>query len=494
MSAPVASNAAGVQPGFLRLRSVSLRFALVYGILFVCSALLFLSFIWWGTVGLLEHRVEQAITIDSRALFSVWEESGPSGLTMIIDDRLEQDVDDNALYLLVNKDGKWIAGNLAEWPRQILPNHHWFSLPVQRAYTQDIAKVRAYTLPDGYRLLIGRDISGRTLLRKMLTDTLLWAWIMVSLLAIGGGWLIRRLFRHVIHSISRTTQAITHGDMSRRMPVQGSDDELDEIAKTINEMLDRISRLMDGVRQVSNAIAHDLRTPITRARTQLEDAALHAKNEAELRAAIDKAVGNLDNVTSICEALLRIAQIESGARRSAFTLFDLIPALQDVCELYEAVAEDHDLIFEQNLPAHLPFFGDRAMFQQAVANLLDNAIKFSPPNGTITLSAEIVSTARRSDGNRGKLLNLSVTDEGIGMNEEDMARASERFFRAEQARNTPGSGLGLALVQAIVQLHDGQLQLASNSPGLITRIEIPLPDAEIVSPATPPAEHAIINS
>lgn len=490
MSKPAAFAPASRQSGLLGLRSVSLRFALVYGTLFVCSAVLFLSFIWWGTVGLLEHRVEQAITTDSRALLNIWSEGGPTGLTMIIDDRLEQDIDDNALYLLVNKDNKWVAGNLAEWPRQITINDHWFTMPVKRSYTEDMAKVRAYALPNGYRLLIGRDISGRTLLRKIVTDTLLWACVMVTLLAIGGGWLVRRLFRHVIHSISRTTQAITHGDMSRRMPVQGSDDELDEIAITINEMLERISRLMDGVRQVSNAIAHDLRTPITRARTQLEDAALHAKNEDELRAAIEQAVGNLDNVTSICEALLRIAQIESGARRSAFVLFDLIPALQDVCELYEAVAEEHGLRFIQHLPDHLPFFGDRAMFQQAVANLLDNAIKFSPPHGTITLSAEVLSTARRTDGSRGERLRLSVTDEGIGMSEADMARASERFFRAEQARNTPGSGLGLSLVQAIVQLHDGTLQLASNTPGLITRIEIPLPDAETVPPAQPSAAHS----
>ncbi|GAN68251.1 sensor histidine kinase [Acetobacter orleanensis] len=477
MTAPATTVTASPQPGFLRLRSVSLRFALVYGTLFVCSAILFLSFIWWGTEGLLEHRVERAITTDSRTLYNIWAESGPAGLTLVIDDRLEQDVDDNTLYLLINKDQKWVAGNLSEWPRQVTSDHHWFTLPVQRAYTQDMAKVRAYLLPDGYRLLIGRDISGRTLLRKMLTDMLLWACIMITLLAVGGGWLVRRLFRHVIHTISRTTLAITHGDMSRRMPVQGTDDELDEIAITINEMLDRISRLMDGVRQVSNAIAHDLRTPITRARAQLEDAALHATNETELRAAMEQAASNLDNVTSICEALLRIAQIESGARRSAFVLFDLIPALQDVCELYEAVAEEHGLIFVRQLPEHLPFFGDRAMFQQAVANLLDNAVKFSPSNGAVTLSAKVLPAARRSDGSRGALLRLCVADVGIGMNEADMARASERFFRAEQARNTPGSGLGLSLVQAIVQLHEGQLHLSSNNPGLITCIEIPLPEA-----------------
>lgn len=481
MTAPVSSAPASPQPGFLRLRSVSLRFALVYGTLFVCSAALFFSFIWWGTAGLLEHQVEQAITIDSRSLFNIWEESGPTGLTMVIDDRLEQDVDDNALYLLINKDRKWVAGNLSEWPHQITSDQRWFNLPVQRAFAQDTAKVRAYALPEGYHLLIGRDISGRTLLRKMLTDTLLWACLMLILLAVGGGWLIRRLFRHVIQSISRTTQAITHGDMSRRMPVQGTDDELDEIAITINEMLDRISRLMEGVRQVSNAIAHDLRTPIARARAQLEDAALHAKSEAELRAAMEQAASNLDNVTAIFEALLRIAQIESGARRSAFVQFDLVPALQDVADLYQAVAEEHGLKCVRHLPDHLPFFGDRAMFQQAVANLLDNAIKFSPPNGTVTLSAEILTTGRRSDGSSDRQLSLSVTDEGIGMNDADMARASERFFRAEQARHTPGSGLGLSLVEAIVHLHDGQLQLASNTPGLLARITVPLPDEATTS-------------
>lgn len=152
-----------------------------------------------------------------------------------------------------------------------------------------------------------------------------------------------------------------------------------------------------------------------------------------------------------------------------------------MADLYQAVAEEHGLKCVRHLPDHLPFFGDRAMFQQAVANLLDNAIKFSPPNGTVTLSAEILTTGRHSDGSSDQQLSLSVTDEGIGMNDADMARASERFFRAEQARHTPGSGLGLSLVEAIVHLHDGQLQLASNSPGLLARITVPLPDEAATS-------------
>lgn len=477
------------EPGFVRLRSVSLRFALVYGSLFIGSAVLFLSLIWWGTVGLLDRRVEQSITLDSSSLLNIWAKNGPAGLNLVITDRLKQDVDGNALYLLVGKDGHKAAGNLAEWPHQITQDNRWYYLPISRASPQDTAKARAYTLTGGYRLLIGRDISSHTLLRKMLTETLLWACLMVTLLAVGGGWVVRRLLRHVLHTISRTTLAVAHGDMSRRMPVQGTGDDLDKIAITLNDMLERVSGLMEGVRQTSNAIAHDLRTPITRARAALDDAARHAKSEAELRAAMEQAVSTLDHGASICEALLRIARIESGARRSAFMLFDLPPALQDVCELYQAVAEEHGLTFLQNLPDHLPFYGDRALFQQAVANLLDNAIKFSPPNGTITLSATVQPLGLRADGSRGALLRLCVADKGIGMTDADMARAAERFFRAEHARNTPGSGLGLSLVQAIVQLHGGQLHLSSNHPGLVACLEIPLPEAPAL-PAPQPAAQA----
>jgi signal transduction histidine kinase len=236
-------------------------------------------------------------------------------------------------------------------------------------------------------------------------------------------------------------------------------------------MLDRIVRLMDGVRQVSNSMAHDLRTPITRARAQLEEASLTAKSEDELRRAIDKAVVNLDNVTSICEAILRIAQIEAGARRSAFSEFDLVSALETVVELYEAVAEEHQVNFVCQMPEKLPFFGDCILYQQAVANLLDNAIKFSPPQSTIRLTVEV--TPAPSD-TAPALVHLTLADQGPGMNDADMARATERFFRAEQARNTPGSGLGLSLVQAIIQLHGGTLQLASNAPGLVVKIETPL--------------------
>jgi signal transduction histidine kinase len=228
-------------------------------------------------------------------------------------------------------------------------------------------------------------------------------------------------------------------------------------------MLDRITRLMDGVRQVSNAIAHDLRTPITRARGRLEEAVLHAGTEVELRAAIERATSDLDGIVAVFQALLRIAEIEAGSRRSAFAPFDFAPVLGGVVELYEAVAEDRGLTVTLDAPAGLPIYGDQALLQQAVANLVDNAVKFSPPGQTVAVLAR--PTAGGTD--------IVVTDHGPGIPPADRDRATERFFRGESARSTPGAGMGLALVQAVAQLHGGHLELQDAGPGLRATLSVP---------------------
>ena len=228
-------------------------------------------------------------------------------------------------------------------------------------------------------------------------------------------------------------------------------------------MLDRIARLMDGVRQVSNAIAHDLRTPITRARARLEEAALHAANEAELRAAVERATADLDGIVGVFQALLRISEIEAGSRRSAFADLDFGPILTGLAELYGAAAEERGLHLEVAAPAHLFAYGDRELIQQALANLLDNAVKFSPAGGVVRLSA-----AARPGG-----VEVAVADQGPGIPAPDREHATQRFFRGETARNTPGSGLGLALVQAVAQLHGGTLRLSDASPGLLATLFFP---------------------
>jgi signal transduction histidine kinase len=265
-----------------------------------------------------------------------------------------------------------------------------------------------------------------------------------------------------VRDISITSRAIARGDLSRRLPL-GVGEEFDELAIIINDMLDRISRLMDGVRQVSNAIAHDLRTPVTRARTRLEDAALHAETPEEWRAAIERATLDLDGIVGVFEALLRIAEIEAGSRRAAFAEVDLTQTLWDMDELYRAVAEERGLHLRTIIAAPLMVLGDRELVQQAVANLLDNALKFSAPGTVIDLSANMDD----------QIVEIVVADRGPGIAAADRNRAMERFFRAESARSTAGSGLGLALVSAVAQLHNGTLQLTDNTPGLRATICMP---------------------
>jgi signal transduction histidine kinase len=296
--------------------------------------------------------------------------------------------------------------------------------------------------------------------------------LLIVMLSLGGGFVVQRMFRRMLRHVSATAAAISAGDLSPRVRLTGRGDEFDLLAETINDMLDRIGRLMDGVRQVSNSIAHDLRTPITRARARLEDAAAHASSTDELRSNVQRAIDDLDGITAVFQALLRISEIEAGARRSAFTQLDLAPVLEDLAELYGAVAEERGLTLETKVEGPLPTRGDRELIQQAIANLFENAIKFSPKGGTVRLIGE----------RAGASLHLVVADQGPGIPPKDVARATERFFRGEAARHTPGFGLGLTLVRAVAQLHGGTLSLDPGTPGL--RAVLSIPAAAAAEPAS----------
>ncbi len=450
----------------LFLNSAGVRFAAIYTGLLAISAGALAMFLWWATAGLLDRQVEAAIRADARSLVERWEVGGVPALIVAIEDRLAGNVDDDAIYLLVDPRMQPVAGNLASWPAAVQRTDGWYELPVQRAGVRSLARVQRYNLPDGYHLLVGRDVRNRAQVRDLLTDALLWAMLVVAVMATAGGLIVRSLFRRTLASVSATASAIAAGDFTQRVKLSGRGDEFDQLAETINEMLYRIARLMDGVRQVSNSIAHDLRTPITRARTRLEDASIHAETPAELRAAIERAIADLDGIVAVFHALLRIAEIEAGSRRSAFKDVDLAPLLAVVAELYEAVAEEKGVRLVLDAPPRLPAYGDRELVQQAVANLVDNAVKFSPPGNQVGIRGEIRPTG----------VAIVVTDHGPGIPEVDRSRATERFFRGETARSTPGAGLGLALVQAVAQLHTGELRLGAASPGLEATLLLPAAD------------------
>jgi signal transduction histidine kinase len=448
------------KPGIFR--SASVKLAALYGLLFALSSYALVFFLWWATTGLLDQQVEAAIRTDVQAFGERWEDGGLPPVIMTMNARLAEDIDDEAIYSLNGPHLQTLAGNLDHWPPNVTQSGQFYEVPLTRDGVKVHALVLATELAGGVHLLVGRDVKGRAQFRHLLPGTLLYATIVVAALALVGSLVMRGLFRRMVADVSSTAAAIARGELDRRVRRSGRGDEFDAMAVAINNMLDRIGRLMDGVRQVSNAIAHDLRTPIARARARLEDAASHAGSEAELRAAVERAVADLDGVTAVFQALLRIAEIEAGSRRSAFAEIDLGPLLADLADLYAAVAEDHGLSLALRVPDTLPAYGDRDLLQQAVANLLDNAIKFSPGGGRIVLAAEQVE--------REAL--ISVTDQGPGIPEADRARATERFFRGEQARSTPGSGLGLALVQAVATLHEGSLLLEDAGPGLRATITV----------------------
>jgi signal transduction histidine kinase len=438
------------------IRSASIKLAAVYGLLFAVSAYVLVLFLWWTTTGLLDRQVEAAIHADAQGLSDTWQSGGMPALVFTIQERVAENVDDDAIYFMGDALQRRLAGNLYTWPRKVVTSGTFYTLDLTRDGVKSVAEVYRYDLDGGFRLLVGRDVKGRTQLKRLLSGTLLSSAALVAGLAVVGALVMRNLFRSMVADVSSTAAAIARGELGRRVRRSGRGDEFDAMAEAINNMLERIARLMDGVRQVSNSIAHDLRTPIARARARLEDAATHAASEADLRAAVDRAIADLDGVTSVFQALMRIAEVEAGSRRSAFAEVDLSPLLADLAELYGALAEEKSTQLDLQVPDVLQVYGDRDLIQQAVANLLDNAIKFSPEGGRIVLAAS--KTERQ--------VLITVADQGVGIPEEDRQRATERFFRGERARSTPGSGLGLALVQAVATLHEGTLVLEDANPGV----------------------------
>lgn len=445
------------------LRSAGVRLALGYAAFFGFSALVLVVVLWSATLRLLNGQVDAAITADAIGLSEQWQQGGARALLHTIDERLSGNVDDDAIYLVTDQRGRPVTGNLAVWPAQVTDAGPIYELRVRRHGVESLARLHRFALPGDYSLLVGRDVQSRAALRDLLRDTLVWALLLVGVLSVAGGMLVHRVFRRMLAHVSETAAAISAGDLSPRVRVSGRGDEFDRLAETINDMLDRIGRLMDGVRQVSNSIAHDLRTPITRARARLEDAAEHATDAAELRSAVLRAVADLDAITSVFQALLRISEIEAGARRSAFTALDIGPLLEDLAELYTAVAEERGLQLGLVTAGPLPLSADRELVQQAVANLLDNALKFSPAGSRVELRGERIGAA----------IQITVRDQGPGIPAQDVARATERFFRGESARSTPGFGLGLTLVRAVAQLHGGNLTLAPGEPGLRAVLTLP---------------------
>ena len=434
------------------LRSTAVRLSVLWAALFILAALVLAGFTWWSTVDYLDRETNAVILADVRALADSYEENGLAGLVEAVNERVAASGDDSAVYLLTGPSLRPIAGNLTAWPLNAdRAAAGWYELRLVKGGATATTRVMHFALPAGFHLLVGRNIQERIRIRGRILETMGWGAAVVFGLAIIGGLIFRRLVIHRVEAIQRAAAGIVEGDLSRRVPTRGTGDEFDLLAETINRMLHQIEQLVDGVRHVSNAIAHDLRTPLAEVRGRLEQMlAGPGRDPAE----IEGALADVDRLIGMFNALLRLAEIDSGVRRAGFERVELGQLLQDVIELYEPTAEAKSVELAAELPSKVAIDGDPSLIAQAVGNLVDNAVKYAAPGGHVHVTLEANPAA------------VVIADDGPGIPAPERSRATQRFWRGDRSRGTPGVGLGLSVVEAVARLHGGRLDLDDNSPGL----------------------------
>jgi len=465
------------------LRSSAFRLSIGYVAVSIAVLALFAAPLWYAWRQNVEQVRTELLSEDVQSLTDIFLNEGPDVLAAVIDSRVKSQHIANSIILFTDGAQRRLAGNLEAWPPEApdVPGVH--KLTISQGDHSIRALLTRSTLPGGYNLLVGRDNSRFRPLEAVFLYGLAGAATILLFTGIAGGWLIRRALLYEVHLIRETTCAIVDGDFSRRLPARGESHELDMLAQTVNRMLDQIEQLVHGVRHVSNAIAHDLRTPLAELRSRLEGLWLTRPGPRETFAEIDAAVGDVDRVIAIFNALLRLAEIDTGARRSGFVCVDVGKIASDVAEFYQPVAELKGVRLSCESSGDLTLHGDPLLMAQAVSNLVDNALKYGQKNGQIS-----IVTRQRAD----KAIEVAVADDGPGIGDDEKSKVTERFYRGDASRGTPGVGLGLSLVAAVAKLHGGALKLTDNHPGLLgTLVLVPLAPARKASAPELPVPQAV---
>ena len=451
------------------LRSTAVRLALGYALLFIVSSLALAGFLWWRTAGYLDREIDAVIVADTRAIGDRLRDFGLAGAVATVTERVLQARDERAIYLLADPLLKPVAGNLDAWPAQVKATPDWYQVELVQDNKLHATRILHVVLPGNFHLLVGRDVQDRVVVQTLILNALFWAAAAAIAIAILGGLLVRRAILRRVEAINRTAIAIMHGDLSQRVPVRGTSDEFDQLARTINGLLDQIAVLIESVRNSSNAVAHDLRTPLAETRARLEEL-LRTRPAPDMTfAQIQDAVGDIDRIIGMFNALLRLAEIDSGERRAGFRTVDVASLAAEAAELYGPLIEERGARLNVDATSGMTVQGDPFLLAQAIGNLLDNAAKYAPPGSTIALTL-----ARRSDGR----IEITVADQGPGIPDAEKGRVTERFYRGDASRSTAGVGLGLSMVEAVARLHGGTLTLADNNPGLVATIVLPAAETE----------------
>jgi signal transduction histidine kinase len=454
-------------------RATAFRLTLVYLLVFALFAAFLLGYFALNTRRLITEEITSTVDAEIAGLSEQYNQGGIRRLVFVIETRSRRP--GSSLYLVTTPSGEGLAGNIGSLVPGVLAKPGWMETVYRRLEEPETAEhralVRVLQLPGGFHLLVGRDLEERERLFDIIANAGRWSLAIVMILGIAGGVFVSRRVLNRVDAMTHTAQTIMAGDLSGRLPIAGSGDELDRLASNLNAMLERIEALMRGLKEVSDNVAHDLRTPLTRLRNHAEEALRTAKDEAGYRGALEATIEESDGLIRTFNALLMIARAESGEAREGMSEFDAAEVAHDVSELYEPLADDKGLALRVETTS-APVKGNRELVSQALANLVDNAIKYAAepgPHGANGAVSEILVTA----GAEGDRIRLAVRDGGPGIPASDRAHVVERFVRLEQSRTKPGSGLGLSLAAAVARLHGGELKLEDNAPGLKAILDLP---------------------
>ena len=477
MSAPGAGR---MRTTLRLLRTQAFRIVLAYLLLFAFSVTALLFFTYWNTRRALDDQTDQIIEAEITGLNEQYERLGVQGLAESVMNR--QTHPGQALYILTDSAHRYLAGNLDSWPSITANPDNFVEFDYERRINggSDTRRARGRIFPlqgRNFYLLVAQDVHDRDLIQRMFTTTLPWTVALILVFGMVGGGLMSRNMLRRLDSINRTSGEIVAGDLSRRVPLSGAQDEFDVLAVNLNRMLDRIERLMKGMREVTDSVAHDLRTPLNRLRQRLEQSQARLQAAGADASEIERAIADADQLIATFNALLLIAETDAGTARGSMSPLNLASVAADVSELYEPLAEERNIKLALVRPSG-PHAGDamiegnRGLISQALANLVDNAIKYTPPGGHVTIRSGL--------GFQG--VDLYVSDSGPGIPAEERPRVVERFVRLEASRNSPGTGLGLALVAAVAHFHNAELLLEDNEPGLKAILRFPRPAARLTPP------------
>jgi signal transduction histidine kinase len=470
--------AARPKPGRLaRLRSLlsttAFKIIAAYLAIFVMFAGFVIGWLGFATQRLLTDQLTETITAEVRGIAEQYSIGGIRRLVEVVDERGRRP--GASLYLVATFGGDVIGGNIGELPAGTLGRPGWIETDYRRA-GEDAgdpphrALAQVYGMPGGFRLLVGRDLEERDRMREIFGRGFRLSLLVALILGLIGAYFVTRRVLSRVDAMTEMSQRIMAGDLAGRLPIAGTRDELDRLAGSVNEMLGRIEALMAGMKEVSDNIAHDLKTPLTRLRNRAEEAMRNASSDEAHKAALGSIIEESDGLIRTFNALLMIARAEAGNQRENMAPVDLAAIARGVADLYEPLAEEAGMAIAVNAAAPVMVMGNRELLGQVVANLVDNALKHGRPaegGGKVDLSVE-------ADGAEAV---LALSDEGPGVAEADRDRVLDRFVRLEASRSRPGSGLGLSLAAAVARLHGGNLTLAEArsgaQPGLKVALRLP---------------------